>query len=129
MIKSNGGSGTVSNCSFNNFIGHSNAYSLYLNSYWSSMSVVVGSGILYSDLTFSNWKGTAANGVNRAPISVLCPDTMPCERITISGFAMWTDAGSSILEKCQSAWGTGGCLKAGTPKSYATTTSTIKTAP
>ena len=57
MIKSNGGSGTVKNCQFNNFIGHTNAYSLDLNAYWSSMSVVAGDGVFYEDLTFKNWKG------------------------------------------------------------------------
>ena len=45
MIKSNGGSGTVSNCQFNNFIGHSNAYSLDIDSYWSSMHPIAGDGV------------------------------------------------------------------------------------
>ena len=53
MIKSNGGSGTVKNIVLENFIGHSNAYSLDFNSYWSSMTPVTGNGILYSGITFS----------------------------------------------------------------------------
>ena len=53
MIKSNGGSGTVESCIFENFIGHGNAYSLYFNSYWSSMTPVTGNGISYTDITFS----------------------------------------------------------------------------
>ena len=52
MVKSNGGSGTVESCTFENFIGHGNAYSLYFNNYWSSMTPVAGNGISYTDITF-----------------------------------------------------------------------------
>jgi rhamnogalacturonan hydrolase len=68
MPKSNDGSGTVSNCQFNNFIGYTNAYSLDLNAYWSSEAVAAGSGVLYENLVFNNWKGTCSNGVTRGPI-------------------------------------------------------------
>jgi len=33
MFKSNGGNGTVHDVTLENFIGHKNAYSLYLNAY------------------------------------------------------------------------------------------------
>lgn len=129
MIKSNGGSGTVKNCQFNNFIGHTNAYSLDLNAYWSSMSVVAGDGVFYEDLTFKNWKGTCANGATRAPMNVICPSGNPCTGITISEFAMWTEAGSSELYKCANAYGTGGCLNTGSSHTAYTSTSTVKSAP
>ena len=130
MIKSNGGSGTVNNIQFNNFIGHANAYSLDFNSYWSSMAAIAGDGITYSDITFDNWKGTCANGLSRAPMNVICPSGNPCTDITISDFAMWTEAGSSEYYKCQNAYGKGGCLHTGSSHtSYAIATSTIKSAP
>lgn len=129
MIKSNGGSGTAKNLAFENFIGHSNAYSLDFNAYWSSMvstlppkanshllnwsvkiskilsrnttntpqSVVAGDGVEYSDISFSDWTGTAANGVSRAPINIICPSSVPCTGVSVTDFNMWTDAGSSIL--------------------------------
>jgi rhamnogalacturonan hydrolase len=128
MIKSNGGSGTMQNCQFNNFIGHSNAYSLDLNAYWSSMSAVDGAGITYKNLTFNNWKGTCANGASRGPIQVVCPSGVPCTGITVSDFAMWTESGSTLVNKCQNSFGTGGCLKAGSPSSY-TTAQTVKATP
>lgn len=53
MIKSNGGSGTVSNVVFENFIGHKNAYSLDVDQYWSSMSTVAGDGVALSNITFN----------------------------------------------------------------------------
>lgn len=129
MIKSNGGSGTVKNCQFNNFIGHTNAYSLDLNAYWSSIAAVAGDGVSYEDLTFKNWKGTCANGATRAPMNVICPSGNPCTGITISEFAMWTEAGSSELYKCANAYGSGGCLNAGSSHTAYTSTSTVKSAP
>ena len=130
MFKSNGGNGTVSEVTLQNFIGHSNAYSLDLNAYWSSISTTAGDGILYTDITFDNWKGTCSAGATRAPINVICPDDNPCTAITITDFAMWTDTGSTELYKCANAWGNGGCLRHGSEHtSYGSTTSTIAAAP
>ena len=53
MIKSNGGSGTVENVLFQNFIGHGNAYSLNVDQYWSSQSTAAGSGVQLSNITFN----------------------------------------------------------------------------
>jgi rhamnogalacturonan hydrolase len=52
MIKSNGGSGTLSNVLLENFIGHGNAYSLDIDQYWSSMSPVSGNGVQLNNITF-----------------------------------------------------------------------------
>lgn len=129
MIKSYGGSGTVNNCTFENFIGYSNAYSLDFNAYWTSMTEATGDGVEYTDINFIDWTGTAANGVSRAPINIICPAGVPCTDVTISGFEMWTDAGSSILYKCANAYGSGGCLTSGSGSATYTSTQTLKTAP
>ena len=81
MIKSNGGSGTVNNASFANFIGHGNAYSLDIDQYWSSMDPVAGNGVKLTDISFTNWKGGEANGQQRGPIKAVCADVcvaFPC---------------------------------------------------
>jgi rhamnogalacturonan hydrolase len=52
MIKSRGGSGFVSDVMFENFIGHSNAYSLNINSNWSSMKQHSGPGVALKTITF-----------------------------------------------------------------------------
>src|ERR1019366_2120937 len=123
MLKSNGGSGTVTNCQFNNFIGHTNAYSLDLNAYWSSESVATGSGVAYSNLIFSNWTGTCANGVQRGPVNVICPSAVPCTGITIEEVNLWTESGSEVLWKCENAYGSGACLNGGSSHtSYAVST-------
>lgn len=113
-----------------NFIGHKNAYSLYINAYWSDETVADGDGILYNSITFNNWKGTCANGAQRPPLYVLCPSTEPCTNIIIEDFDMWTESGSTEYYKCADAWGQGYCLHAGTQHTkYGTTTSTVTAAP
>jgi rhamnogalacturonan hydrolase len=52
MIKSNGGSGSVSNVLFQDFISRGTAYGLYLNQYWSSQSVGSGDGVKLSNIKF-----------------------------------------------------------------------------
>ncbi|CAD6447519.1 5a217921-5ebc-4faa-8333-fac1cd0b8846 [Sclerotinia trifoliorum] len=125
MIKSNGGSGTVSDCQFNNFIGRSNAYSLDINGAWPEASVAAGKGVIYKNLSFNNWKGTAASGLARGPINLLCPATAPCTNITITDFAIGSETTSSENYICQNAYGSGGCLKpdTGSPSAYTTTKS------
>lgn len=131
MIKSNGGSGTVSKIIFENFIGHGNAYSLDVDQYWSSMDTVDGDGVQLNDIYFKNWKGTEASGSARGPIKVICADGAPCTEITIEDFAMWTESGTSQWYACRSAYGSGYCLddSSGTTTSYAATTTTVRTAP
>lgn len=50
LIKSNGGSGYVENVLFENFIGHENAYSLYVDQTWGN--VASGSGVSLTNITF-----------------------------------------------------------------------------
>ena len=50
-IKTNGGSGTVTNCLFENFIIHGSAYTLTANEYWESSDG--GTGVQLSDLTYT----------------------------------------------------------------------------
>lgn len=43
---------------------------------------------------------------------------------------MWTDSGSYELYKCESAWGSGGCLRGGSAHtSFAVSTMTVTAAP
>ncbi|RAK96641.1 putative extracellular rhamnogalacturonase [Aspergillus ibericus CBS 121593] len=130
LIKSNGGSGYVENVLLENFIGHGNAYSLDIDSYWASMSAVDGDGVQLSNVTIKNWKGTEAYGLNRGPIKVICANGAPCYDITIEDFAMWTEKGDRQWYSCESAYGTGFCLKDSSDHvSYAASTTTVYTAP
>ncbi|EIT81246.1 RGase E [Aspergillus flavus] len=113
MIKSNGGDGEVSNLLFENFIGHGNAYSLDLDSEWSSMDTVDGD-----------------DGESRPPIRVICPEATPCTDITIEDVDLWTEEGDSETYVCKNAFGSGACLKSDSSSTatYATT-NTVTSAP
>jgi rhamnogalacturonan hydrolase len=52
MIKSKGGSGTVQDVMFENFIGHSNAYSLNIDQNWSPQKGAAGPGVALRNITF-----------------------------------------------------------------------------
>lgn len=126
MIKSNGGSGTVEGLAFNNFMGHSNAYTLDFDTAWSSMSVTDGDGISYSNISFSGWTGTCESGTERGPVKIDCPEAVACNDITVEDFNVWTDdGGSEVLYVCQNAYGTGACLVEGSADSAYTTTQTV----
>ncbi|KAL1989080.1 hypothetical protein VTN96DRAFT_5843 [Rasamsonia emersonii] len=130
MIKSNGGSGTLSNVVFENFIGHGNAYSLNIDSHWSGMTPVSGNGVQLNNITFTNWKGTEANGATRGPVKVICPDAVPCTDIVIEDFAMWTETGNTQWLVCESAYGSGFCLDSSSDHtSYAAVTQWQTTPP
>ncbi|PSR93629.1 glycoside hydrolase family 28 protein [Coniella lustricola] len=127
MIKSNGGSGYVENCQFNNFMGHSNAYTIDLDSAWSDETTAAGNGVEYTNLTFSHWHGTTLNGLQRPVIRLICPPLEPCKELEIDAFYVWTETGTSELYLCENAYGSGPCLHTGTAYTTTTTTATVTT--
>jgi rhamnogalacturonan hydrolase len=125
MIKSNGGSGSVKNVLFQNFISRGVAYGLDIDQYWSSQTTAAGSGVALSNIEFQNWDGYVVDGSRRAPVQIICADGAPCANITLSSVNMWA-SNSVASAKCRSAYGSGiGCLKAnsGQHTSYAAATS------
>ncbi|XHG09069.1 hypothetical protein AWENTII_012152 [Aspergillus wentii] len=129
MIKSNGGSGSVSNMVLENFIGHGNAYSLDIDGYWSSMDTTDGDGVELRNITIKNWKGTEEDGAQRGPIKIECADANPCTDINISDFEMWTESGDEQTYTCRSAYGSGFCLKEGNGGSSFSSTLTATATP
>lgn len=136
MIKSNGGSGQVSNVVLENFIGHSNAYSMNIEQYWESMDPVDGDGVQLSNIKINNWTGTAADGMQRGPLQIKCADGAPCTGVDVTDFNMWTDKGDSQFYSCRSAYTNLRraeplyCMNGGESKTeYAVTTRTVTSAP
>lgn len=111
MIKSNGGSGTVTNVVLANFTGHSNAYTMNFNTAWSNMKPVPGDGIQYTGITVDDWKGTCQDGVKRPPVRMHCPAKVPCTDVAVNNFHVWTQQGNEVMHSCQNAYGTGSCLR------------------
>lgn len=136
MIKSNGGSGSVSNVVLENFIGHSNAYSMNIEQYWTSMDELAGDGVQLSNIKINNWTGTATDGMQRGPLQIKCADGAPCTGVDVTDFDMWTEKGDSQTYICRSAYTD---LKRATPlycmnggssdTKYSATTTTVTSAP
>lgn len=127
MFKSYGGSGTVNNVALKNFAGHSNAYTLDLDAQWSSMKPIAGDGILYTNMTFSGWSGTCADGHQRGPIKFNCPADVPCTDMQVDDFTVRSNKGDTVEHVCKNAYGSGACLKKGDGGAY-TTTQTVDAA-
>jgi rhamnogalacturonan hydrolase len=121
MIKSNGGSGYVQNCVFQDFIGHNNAYSLNIDQAWGKQTTGSGNGVKLSNMTWSNWKGDCADGNQRGPLQFKCAEGAPCVDQRVVDFAIWTNAGSSENYICQNAYGSGACLRSGSSGTYSAT--------
>ncbi|KAI1318917.1 pectin lyase fold/virulence factor [Xylariaceae sp. FL0255] len=107
LIKSNGGSGYFRDAAFDNFMGHTNAYVLDLDSAWSSESVAAGSGVEYSNLTFSHWHGTSLNGAQRPVLRLICPSAVPCTELEVDSFYIWTEGSTYEEYLCENAYGSG----------------------
>lgn len=135
MLKSNGGSGSVSNLVLENFIGHSNAYSLNIEQYWESMKTLPGDGVQLFNIKISNWTGTAADGKQRGPLQIKCADEAPCTGVDVTDFKMWTEKGDTQTYICRSAYSNDTsseseyCLDSGSASEYPATTKTVTTAP
>ncbi|KIM26589.1 glycoside hydrolase family 28 protein [Serendipita vermifera MAFF 305830] len=125
MIKSNGGSGYLKDVTMQDFISRGTAYGLVTLMYTrSSMTRLAGNGVQLSNIKFTNWNGNVVDGVQRAPIALICDDLTPCTGITLSNVNMWSQTGKAVY-KCESAFGSGvSCIKSGTASSYAVVTVT-----
>ncbi|KAG9002185.1 hypothetical protein FRB94_013196 [Tulasnella sp. JGI-2019a] len=123
LIKSNLGSGYVSNILFQNFIGRGTAYGLDVDQYWVDATPGTGAGVQLTNLTFQNWDAEIVSAT-RAPVQFICADGAPCQDMVLSNVNMYVESGTGVI-KCESAYGTGGCLKASGTTSYAIVTSTI----
>ncbi|KAG8918871.1 hypothetical protein FRC00_011992, partial [Tulasnella sp. 408] len=124
MFKSYGGSGYVKNVLLQNFLGRGTAYGLDVNQYWSSQTPGTGPGVQFTNITFENWDGYVADGVARPPVQFICADATPCQQMVLKNVNMWSATNKAVV-KCESAYGTGLCLKASGTASYAITTSSI----
>lgn len=100
------------------------------------MDPISGDGVQLSNISISNWTGTAADGTERGPIKLMCADGAPCTGIDITDFAMWTESGDSQTYSCRSAYTSNDpapfCLKAGAAGDappYSATTLTATSAP
>ncbi|EJD02519.1 rhamnogalacturonan-hydrolase [Fomitiporia mediterranea MF3/22] len=121
LIKSWGGSGYLKNVYLQNFLSLNTAYGLDIDQYWSGQSQADGDGVQLSNITFD---AGIVDGVERPPIQFICSNSVPCYDMTLEDVALWSNTDEAV-DKCQSAFGTGSCLKSGTVDNYDVITTTV----
>lgn len=117
MIKTNGGDGYVRNVVFDTFLGLGTAYALDIDEFWSDASKAAGNGVQLSNLTFSNWDGYIVDGQRRSAYRILCSDSAPCTDIKVQNVNLWASNNVGTYA-CESAYGSGACLKSGSGGGY-----------
>ncbi|KAG9035233.1 hypothetical protein FRB95_011676 [Tulasnella sp. JGI-2019a] len=70
-----------------------------------------------------NWDAEIVSAA-RAPVQFICADGAPCQQMILPNVNMYVESGTAVV-KCESAYGTGACLKASDTGSYSAIASTI----
>ncbi|KAJ5985550.1 hypothetical protein N7499_008165 [Penicillium canescens] len=102
-----GGSGYVTNISFSNFRSLGSLYGLDINQYWQSTFEPDTGAVALSNLVFRNFTGSVADGVKRPPLYLIANDLTYATNVTVEDFSIWTEAGTSVVNKISNIFGTG----------------------
>jgi rhamnogalacturonan hydrolase len=121
-----GGSGYVSNVTFENIRSKASLYGLDVTQYWQSTFTPDTGAVKLSNLTFKythtfglhqlrdtdfltcrNFTGSLADGAKRPPISFIGNDLFLIDSVTIEGFSLWTETGTQVINKINNAYGHG----------------------
>lgn len=121
-----GGSGYVSNITFENIRSKASLYGLDVTQYWQNTLTPDTGAVKLSNLTFRygprfprlqvprakftphrNFTGSLANGAKRPPISFIGNDLFVADSVTIEGFSLWTEEGSQVINKINNVYGHG----------------------
>ena len=133
MIKTypggSGAEGFVKDSLFENFWGYSTTYALDIDQYWQQKTSPDTGAVALSGLTFRNWTGSLANGLQRGAVVIRGSGIVPLQDITLEDFSMWTLYGSKVVNQCKNVYGTGMCIQAATGTATYTTSVTETASP
>ncbi|RHZ44416.1 putative rhamnogalacturonase [Aspergillus thermomutatus] len=102
-----GGSGYVTNVTFANFRSKASLYGLNINQYWQNTFEPDTGSVALSNLVFRNFSGSVANGVQRPPLYLIANDLTYATNVTVKDFTVWTESGSSVVNKINNVFGEG----------------------
>ncbi|KAH2175248.1 hypothetical protein KXV74_006607 [Aspergillus fumigatus] len=102
-----GGSGYVTKVTFSNFRSKASLYGLNINQYWQNTFEPDTGSVTLSNLVFRNFSGSVANGVQRPPLYLIANDLTYATNVTVEDFTVWTESGSSIVNKISNVFGHG----------------------
>ncbi|KAL4779967.1 endo-rhamnogalacturonase F [Aspergillus varians] len=102
-----GGSGYVTNITFENFRSKASLYGLNINQYWQNTFEPDTGAVALSNLVFKNFSGSVANGIKRPPLYLIANDLTYATNVTVEDFTVWTESGTEVVNKISNIFGTG----------------------
>ncbi|RMD39628.1 hypothetical protein DV735_g5506, partial [Chaetothyriales sp. CBS 134920] len=102
-----GGSGYVTNVTFENFRSKASLYGLDVNQYWQNTFDPDTGSVALSNLVFRNFSGSIADGAKRPPLYLTASDLTYAINVTVENFSLWTESGTSVVNKISNFFGTG----------------------
>ncbi|CAE6400362.1 unnamed protein product [Rhizoctonia solani] len=125
--------GYVKNVVLRNFTNIDVTYNAYITQYWQNSYATGTSNVQLSNITFSDWRGSVNHGGNRGAVVVVGSETNPPVNVNVKNFSFWTINGNKVIDRCDSTYGGGSCIKAlssqATPTQYAAVSATATAAP
>ncbi|KAF4834847.1 Rhamnogalacturonase A [Colletotrichum tropicale] len=102
-----GGSGYVTNITFENFRSKASLYGLDINQYWQNTFEPDTGAVALSNLIFRNFSGSIADGAKRPPLYLIANDLTYATNVTVEGFSLWTESGTFVVNKINNIFGNG----------------------
>ncbi|KAJ5852363.1 CAZyme family GH28 [Penicillium soppii] len=102
-----GGSGYVTNITFSNFRSLASLYGLDINQYWQNTFEPDTGAVALSNLVFRNFSGSVADGAKRPPLYLIANDLTFATNVTVEDFTIWTESGTSVVNKISNIFGAG----------------------
>ncbi|KAH7339051.1 putative endo-rhamnogalacturonase F [Rhizoctonia solani] len=125
--------GYVKNVVLRNFTNIDVTYNAYITQYWQNSYAAGASGVQLSNITFSDWRGSVNHGGNRGAVVMVGSETNPPVNVNVKDFSFWTINGNKVVDRCDSTYGGGSCIKSisgsATPTKYAAVSATATAAP
>ncbi|KAI8665468.1 hypothetical protein LRP88_04030 [Fusarium phalaenopsidis] len=100
-----GGSGHVTNITFENFRSKASLYGLDINQYWQNTFEPDTGAVALSNLVFKNFSGSVADGAKRPPLFLSANDLSFATNVTVEDFTIWTESGTSVVNKISNIYG------------------------
>ncbi|KAK5131749.1 hypothetical protein LTR08_000580 [Meristemomyces frigidus] len=102
-----GGSGYVTNITFESFRSKASLYGLDVTQYWQNTLTPDTGAVTLTNLTFKNFTGSLADGTKRPPLYLIGNDLLITDSVTIKDFSLWTETGDYIVNHINNVYGQG----------------------
>ena len=97
----------MTNITFENIRSKASLYGLDVNQYWQNIFEPDTGAVKLSNLLFRNFTGSVADGAKRPPLYLIGNDLFLAQNVTVDGFSLWTETGTTVVNKINNFYGKG----------------------